>query len=129
MKYLTILLLAACILMPSASWSGKYNLEHKAIATVELPKPKLTSDFSIEKVLNERRSVRNYHDEPLTLEEVSQLLWSAYGITYTKEGLPDFIRGGFKTAPSAGARYPLEIYLECTAATPDPPPVISISAR
>jgi SagB-type dehydrogenase family enzyme len=111
MKYLTIVLLAACILMPSAAWSGKYNLEHKAIATVELPKPMLTSDFSIEKVLNERRSVRSYEDEPLTLEEVSQLLWSAYGITYPRKGAPEFIRGGLKTAPSAGARYPLEIYL------------------
>ncbi len=111
MRCLTVLLLAACILMPSAAWSGKYNLEHNSIATVNLPKPKLTSDYSIEKVLNERRSVRSYEDEPLTLEEVSQLLWSAYGITYTRESMPAFIRGGFKTAPSAGARYPLEIYL------------------
>ena len=111
MRYLTILVLAACILMPTKAWSGKYTLEHQAIATVELPKPHLSSDFSIEKVLHERRSVRKYTDEPVTLEEVSQLLWSAYGITYTKEGLPDFIRGGFKTAPSAGARYPLELYL------------------
>ena len=111
MRYLTILLLAACVLMPSAAWSGKYNLEHNAIATVQLPKAKFASDYSIEKVLNERRSVRSYEDEPLTLEEVSQLLWSAYGITYSREGMPDFIRGGLKTAPSAGARYPLEIYL------------------
>lgn len=111
MRFLTILLLTACILMPSPARSGKYSLEHKAIATVKLPKPRLSSDFSIERVLHERRSVRTYTDEPVTLEEVSQLLWSAYGITYSREGMPDFIRGGFKTAPSAGARYPLEIYL------------------
>ncbi len=111
MRYLTILVLAACILMPSKARSEKYSLEHKVIATIELPKPLLSSDFSIEKVISERRSVRSYADEPVTLKEVSQLLWSAYGITYTREGLPDFMRGGFKTAPSAGARYPLEIYL------------------
>ena len=111
MRYLTILVLAACVLLPVSASSGKYILEHNAIATIELPKPVLTSEFSIEKVLHERRSVRSYTDEPVTLEEVSQLLWSAYGITYTREGLPEFIRGGFKTAPSAGARYPLEIYL------------------
>jgi SagB-type dehydrogenase family enzyme len=110
-RYLTVLLLALCILPASSAWSGRYTLEHNAIATVELPKPVLTSDHSIEQVLHERRSVRSYSDGPLSLEDVSQLLWSAYGITYTREGLPDFIRGGFKTAPSAGARYPLEIYL------------------
>lgn len=111
MRYLTIVLLATCFLLPSTTWSVNLSLEHNAHATVELPKPVLDSEFSIEKVLFERRSVRNYSDEPVSLEEVSQLLWSAYGITYTREGLPDFFRGGFKTAPSAGARYPLEIYL------------------
>lgn len=111
MRNATVILLALCVLAPASSWSGRYQLEHKAIATVELPKPVITSEYSIEKVLSERRSVRKYSDEQVTLEEVSQLLWSAYGITYTREGLPDFVRGGFKTAPSAGARYPLEIYL------------------
>ena len=111
MRYLTTLLLTICMLLPASAWSGDLSLEHKAIATIELPKPVLTGDVSIEKVLHERRSVRSYTDDPVTLEEVSQLLWASYGITYTREGLPDFIRGGFKTAPSAGARYPLEIYL------------------
>ena len=50
----------------------------------------------------ERRSVRNYTGEPLTLAEVSQLLWAAQGITSPSGG---------RTAPSAGALYPLEIYL------------------
>ena len=111
MRYLTILLLTIFILLPVSAWSGNLSLEHKAIATIELPRPVLDSEFSIEKVLQGRRSVRKYTDDPVTLKEVSQLLWAAYGITYTKEGLPDFMRGGLKTAPSAGARYPLEIYL------------------
>ena len=50
----------------------------------------------------ERRSVRSYADEPLTLAEISQLLWAAQGITSP---------GGGRTAPSAGALYPLEVYL------------------
>jgi len=68
----------------------------------ELPEPRHDSDVSIEETLLERRSVRDYTDEPLTLEEVSQLLWAAQGTTGPR---------GFRTAPSAGALYPLEVYL------------------
>ncbi|MFH0772647.1 MAG: SagB/ThcOx family dehydrogenase [Candidatus Omnitrophota bacterium] len=71
--------------------------------TLKLPQPKYDSKFSIEKTLLERRSVRDYKDEALTLAEVSQLLWAAQGITDKANGL--------RTAPSAGALYPLEIYL------------------
>jgi SagB-type dehydrogenase family enzyme len=49
-----------------------------------------------------RRSVRLYENSPLSLEEVSQLLWAAYGITKPPR---------YKTAPSAGATYPLVVYL------------------
>jgi len=70
---------------------------------IKLPEPKYESDTSVEKALLERRSVRRYKDEPLTLGEVSQLLWAAQGITDQ--------RLGFKTAPSAGALYPLELYV------------------
>lgn len=68
-----------------------------------LPEPRLDSDVSLEQTLLKRRSVRNYADEPLTLTEVSQLLWAAQGITDP--------RSSFRTAPSAGATYPLETYL------------------
>jgi len=71
--------------------------------SIKLPEPKYDSSISIEQALLERRSVRAYQDEPLTLTEVSQLLWSAQGITDPKRG--------FKTAPSAGALYPLEVYV------------------
>lgn len=70
--------------------------------TVRLPQPVQHSDTSIEEVLRRRRSVRTYKDSPLTLAEVSQLLWAAQGITGP---------AGFRTAPSAGALYPLEIYI------------------
>ena len=111
MRPLTTMILALSLLAVIGAGSDAQPLEHKVVATIELPKPALDSEFSIEKVLHARRSVRSYTKDPVTIEEVSQLLWAAYGITYTREGLPEFIRGGFKTAPSAGARYPLELYI------------------
>lgn len=77
-----------------------------------LPEPRLTSDVSVEETLLNRRSVREFKDEPLTLADVSQLLWAAYGIT-DKQSSPGFLRGGLRTAPSAGGLYPLEIYVVC----------------
>ena len=68
----------------------------------ELPEPKLSSKTSVEEALSSRRSVRDYGKDSLSIEEISQLLWAAQGIT---------VRWGGRTAPSAGALYPLEIYL------------------
>lgn len=70
--------------------------------SIKLPDPILKGDTSIEEALVERRSVREFTNEPLTLTEISQLLWAAQGITHP---------GGYRTAPSAGALYPLEVYL------------------
>lgn len=69
---------------------------------MKLPKPRYKSEVSVEEALRQRRSIRSYKKAPLTLEEISQLLWSAYGITADWGG---------KTCPSAGATYPLVIYL------------------
>ena len=69
---------------------------------ISLPAPRQDSGFSLERALHERRSVREFSKAALTQEEVSQLLWAAQGIT-SREGL--------RTAPSAGALYPLELYL------------------
>jgi len=69
--------------------------------TMKLPSVRCDSNVSLEKTLLERRSVRDYADAPLTLEELSQLLWACQGITNSI---------GFRTAPSAGALYPLEVY-------------------
>lgn len=71
--------------------------------SIRLPAPRLTSDVSVEKALLERRTVRTYKDEPLTLGEVSQVLWAAQGITEPQRGL--------RTAPSARAQYFIEVYL------------------
>jgi SagB-type dehydrogenase family enzyme len=70
---------------------------------IELPEPKFKSTTSVEEALLERRSARDYSDEPLTISEISQILWAAQGITGE--------RYNFRTAPSAGALYPLEIYV------------------
>lgn len=75
--------------------------------TIKLPDPVLKGSMSVEEVLYTRRSVRQYKDEALDLATAAQLLWSAYGVTkiHEKRGLY------FKTAPSAGATYPLNVYL------------------
>jgi SagB-type dehydrogenase family enzyme len=71
--------------------------------TIKLPAVKLKGAISLEEALFKRRSVRGYSQEALTIEEISQLLWAAQGITERTRGL--------RTAPSAGALYPLEIHV------------------
>ena len=69
----------------------------------KLPPPRYESEVSIEKALLERRSIRSYKEEPLTLNDLSQVLWAAQGITEPKKGL--------RAAPSPRAVYLLEIYV------------------
>jgi len=71
-------------------------------SSIKLPEPHTDAGTSVEQALRLRRSVRTFAEKPLQLSEVAQLLWSAQGITS---------RDGLRTAPSAGALYPLEIYL------------------
>jgi len=78
---------------------GEEAMDKKVIA---LPKPLLEGKISLEETIQKRRSVRSYSDKDLTIEQISQLLWSAQGITG---------KGRFRAAPSAGALYPLEIYV------------------
>lgn len=69
---------------------------------IEIPLPRKDSEFSLERAFLERRSVRQLSDDAITLSQLSQLLWSAQGVTDPR---------GFRTAPSAGALYPLEVYV------------------
>lgn len=71
-------------------------------AAVRLPAPRLTGTMSVEEAIAKRRTVRTFSAAPLTLAELSQLLWAAQGITD-----PD---GQHRAAPSAGALYPLEVF-------------------
>ena len=75
------------------------NITQKVI---QLPEPRLRGRMSIEEALATRESTRHFRSEPLTQSELSQLLWAAQGITHTYGG---------RSAPSAGALYPLELYL------------------
>jgi len=75
---------------------------------VALPAPHRGGAGSLADALARRRSVRKFAKGPLTLAAVSQLLWAAQGVTG---------RDGQRTAPSAGALYPLEIYLVAGAVT------------
>jgi SagB-type dehydrogenase family enzyme len=68
----------------------------------DLPAPTLKGAHSLEHVLAARRSVRDYGPAKLTRRELGQLLWAAQGITD---------QAGLRTAPSAGALYPLELYV------------------
>jgi len=69
---------------------------------LSLPPIETKGALSIEEAIQLRRSVRDFGRGPLDLTDVSQLLWSAQGITG---------RRGLRTAPSAGALYPLELYM------------------
>jgi SagB-type dehydrogenase family enzyme len=71
-------------------------------AIVTLPAPRLDSEVSLESVLAQRRSVRDFTSKTLSLDEISQLLWATQGVTSSAGG---------RTAPSAGGLYPLEVYV------------------
>jgi SagB-type dehydrogenase family enzyme len=71
-------------------------------AVTPLPAPTVAGQMSLETALAQRRSVREFNARPLTDAELGQLLWAAQGITD---------RRGYRTAPSAGALYPLEVYV------------------
>ena len=116
-KFITFTVLAFIILLLTSfninkqfSKTMNSGLNPQQHVVISLPEPRLSSQVSVEHTLLNRRSVRDFTDEPVTLSEVSQILWSAYGIT-EERSYPSFLRGGLRTAPSAGALYPLEIYL------------------
>lgn len=106
---LTVLLVLACAcfgpaptLSPTTPPAPTLTPTPASATTLKLPEPRLKSEVSLEETLLHRRSVREYANVPLTIEDISQLLWAAQGIT---------TEWGGRTAPSAGALYPLEVYL------------------
>jgi len=100
------LLIAVCAVTVFTSATetthGVSLMQDQTVQAIKLSDPRLDSDMSIEEALLKRRSTRKYRGTPLTSAEVSQLLWAAQGMTDPR---------GFRTAPSAGALYPLEVYL------------------
>lgn len=72
---------------------------------INLPSPSQKGSMSLEEAIAHRRSIRRFAPEPLSLSQLSQILWAAQGLT--KSG------GRYRAAPSAGATYPLEIFVVC----------------
>jgi len=70
---------------------------------INLPAPQIRSSMSVEETIASRRSVRNFRSQPLSLSQLSQLLWAAQGITEPSQAL--------RAAPSAGATFPLELFV------------------
>jgi SagB-type dehydrogenase family enzyme len=68
-----------------------------------LPPAVMKGSISVEEAIARRRSIRHYSPRSLSLESLSQIIWAAQGITQQD--------GEFRTAPSAGAIYPLEVYV------------------
>lgn len=109
------LLLAALILaagtLPSCDrWQGQGPESEEttpnalaALPELELSEPLVGSDFTLETAMLGRRSVREYREEPIGEQDLSRLLWSLQGVSDESRG--------FRTVPSAGALYPLSVYV------------------
>lgn len=99
--------LLAMFLLSTCSSSGRVVDEPQKARdvgdTLTLPDAETSGSISVEEALLYRRSIKLYKDKDLTLPQVSQLLWACQGITAKKK------KG--RTAPSAGASYPLELYV------------------
>lgn len=71
---------------------------------IQLPQPQATGKVYLEEAIAKRRSQRSFSERALTPEQISQLLWAAQGVTQRSAGR------SLRSAPSAGALYPIEIY-------------------
>lgn len=87
---------------------------------IKLPEVRRDGPMSVEQALFSRRSFREFKRESLTLQEITQLLWSADGVTDVRN---------YRTAPSAGALFPLEVYLVAGQVTGIPPGIYRYGPR
>lgn len=97
-----IALLASLYMAAGAASAGGSAGSSPGLSDVRLPAPRAHDGGPLNEAIANRRSHRSFRRGALTLSQVSQLLWAAQGITD---------QAGRRTAPSAGALYPLEIYL------------------
>ena len=112
--FLSVFLLSGCM-VPGLSIAGndsertaQNTTSNSAIEYIQgqeilLPEPQLEGAISLEEALFSRRSIREFQDRDIEIEKISQLLWAAQGITKKNQG--------FRTAPSAGALYPLDVFI------------------
>ena len=88
-------------------WSNKPEVYKQYFGNkkIELPVPEQVDGLSFDNVVRKRRSVRRFSGNPLSLKQLSYLLWCSTGIQRVESGYE------FRNAPSAGALYPIETYL------------------
>ena len=72
---------------------------------IHLPPPSQKGSLSLEEAVAGRRSVRDFSSQSISQHQLSQILWAAQGISNTGRG--------YRTIPSAGATYPLELFVVC----------------
>jgi SagB-type dehydrogenase family enzyme len=79
--------------------------EEKIVAdkAIKLPAPRTTGTVSVEEAIFNRRTRRTFTAKPLSMQDLSQVLWAAQGITET--------RWKHRAAPSAGALFPINVYI------------------
>ena len=88
-------------------WEAKPDLykEYPQARKIELPAFEPTRPMSLDKTLRQRKSIRDYQDRPISKGQLAYLLWASIGIQRVEDGYE------FRTAPSAGALYPIETYV------------------
>lgn len=106
MKYDRLILFAIMFILfasvPISAEKGYAMDSNMNSGIITLPEPVKDGSVSVEEALWNRRTTRSFSTKPLSLQDISQLLWAGQGVTGSR---------GFRTAPSAGALYPLEIYV------------------
>ena len=88
-------------------WQAKPELykEYPEADKIELPHFEPTKAMTLEQALKQRKSIRDFQDKPISKGQLAYLLWASTGIQRAEDGYE------FRTAPSAGALYPIETYL------------------
>jgi SagB-type dehydrogenase family enzyme len=102
------------LLFPAVLPAGSSSSPSPQDRVIELPGPSL-SGLTVEQAIQARRSIRRYSDRPLSLEQLSQLAFAAQGITDRSGSRP------LRAAPSAGALYPIELYIAVHRVADVPP--------
>jgi SagB-type dehydrogenase family enzyme len=103
MHGIIIILFVASAISIATDGEGGVQVEKQAAPKIfALPEPARDGNISVEQALIQRRSVREFTEKPVELKKLSQLLWASQGVTDSR---------GLRTAPSAGALYPLELYV------------------
>lgn len=90
---LLMLVMGTVLVIPSGS---------KAAEAIKLPPPATKGGMALAEALQARRTVRSFGSRPLDLTQISQILWEGDGVSEPR---------GLRTSPSAGATYPLDLYL------------------